>query len=326
MAIQRVTGRMLESNLVRDHDLAFETDLLYIDVANGRLGVKTTSPGNFALDVNGNTRITGDLTVQGTTTTVDSQNLAVEDNLIVINSSGSVGHNSGVMINRGSEGNNAVMIWDESTDKFLFGTTTSDGSTTADFAVTLSKIQIGEPLADADATTKKYVDDQIATVSAGGTITLGTPSDSTFGDGAYQGFTSGQTMTDAIDDLNETMENIRNGTYVKSVTFTADSTSISLGDTVTLTITTTPTADANIRYTITWGDGTETTATSDSTPSHTYNEASGSPMTVTVKAFDNTAVTDSSGSFATFTRSSYITVASAAPVVGYLIKSASSGG
>jgi len=55
---------MLESNLVRDHDLAFETDLLYIDVANGRLGVKTTSPGNFALDVNGNTRITGDLTVQ----------------------------------------------------------------------------------------------------------------------------------------------------------------------------------------------------------------------------------------------------------------------
>ena len=103
MAIQRVTGRMLESNLVRDHDLAFETDLLYIDVANGRLGVKTTSPGNFALDVNGNTRITGDLTVQGTTTTVDSQNLAVEDNLIVINSSGSIGHNSGMMINRGSE-------------------------------------------------------------------------------------------------------------------------------------------------------------------------------------------------------------------------------
>jgi plastocyanin len=326
MAIQRVTGRMLESNLVRDHDLAFETDLLYLDVTNGRLGVKTTSPGNFALDVNGNTRITGDLTVQGTTTTVDSQNLAVEDNLIVINSSGSVGHNSGMMINRGSEGNNAVMIWDESTDKFLFGTTTSDGSTTADFAVTLSKVQIGEPLADADATTKKYVDDQIATVSSGGTVTLGTPSDSTFGDGAYLGLTSSQTMTDAIDDLNETMENIRNGTYVKSVTFTADSTSISLGDTVTLTITTTPTADANIRYTITWGDGTETVATSDSTPSHTYNEASGSPMTVTVKAFDNTAVTDSSGSFATFTRSSYITVASAAPVVGYLIKSASSGG
>jgi hypothetical protein len=174
--------------------------------------------------------------------------------------------------------------------------------------VTLAKLQIAEPLADADATTKKYVDDQIATVSSGGTVTLGTPSDSTFGDGAYLGLTSSQTMTDAIDDLNETMENIREGTYVKSVTFTADTTSVSLGELpgVTLTITTTP--------------------TSDSTPTHQYNEASGSPMTVTVKAFDNTAVTDSSGSFATFTRTNYITVASAAPVVGYSIFNASSGG
>jgi hypothetical protein len=170
------------------------------------------------------------------------------------------------------------------------------------------------------------VDDQIATVSAGGTISLGTPTDSTYGDGAYLGLDPSQTMTDAIDDLNETMENIRNGTYVKSVSFVADATSISLGDTVTLTITTVPAADGDIRYTITWGDGTQTVATSDSTPSHTYNEASGSPMTVSVKAFDNTATTDSSGSFAESTRTNYITVASAAPVVGFNIKSASSGG
>jgi len=142
MAITKVSGETLESNLIRTQDLAFNTDLLYVDVSNGRIGVNTDSPGNFALDVNGNTRIVGDLTVQGTTTTVDSQNLTVEDNLIVLNSSGSVGHNSGVMINRGSEGNNAVMIWDESEDKFKFGTTTSDGSTTADVAVTLSKIQV----------------------------------------------------------------------------------------------------------------------------------------------------------------------------------------
>ena len=208
MAIQRVTGRMLESNLVRDHDLAFETDLLYIDVANGRLGVKTTSPGNFALDVNGNTRITGDLTVQGTTTTVDSQNLAVEDNLIVINSSGSVGHNSGMMINRGAEGNNAVMIWDESTDKFLFGTTASDGSTTADFAVTLSKVQVATPTADDDAATKAYVDSQVSGgvgAVTGDTVPLNLPTDSTFGDGAYLGLTGSTTVTQAIDDLNETM-------------------------------------------------------------------------------------------------------------------------
>jgi hypothetical protein len=119
MALNKIAGETLESNLIRSTDLSFNDTLLHLDVSNGRIGIGTASPGNFKLDVNGNTRITGDLTVQGTTTTVDSQNLAVEDNLIVINSSGSVGHNSGMMINRGAEGNNAVMIWDESTDKFL---------------------------------------------------------------------------------------------------------------------------------------------------------------------------------------------------------------
>jgi len=332
MAITKIAGELLESNLIRQQDLAFNTNLLYVDVSNGRIGIKTDSPGNFALDVNGDARIqgnqtvVGNLTVQGTTTTIDTQNLVVEDNILVINENASSATDAGLMINRTAQ-DNAVFYWDETVDKFRFVTTPDDGSTRTDFSSsTLQKIQIGEPVADADASTKKYVDDQVATVSAGGTITLGTPTDSTFGDGAYTGLTSSQTMTDAIDDLNETMENIRNGTYVKSVSFVADSTSISLGDTVTLTITTVPAADGNIRYTITWGDGTQTVATADSTPSHTYNEASGSPMTVSVKAFDNTATTDSSGSFAESTRTNYITVASAAPVVGFNIKSASSGG
>jgi plastocyanin len=320
---------MLESNLLRNgFDIAFETDLLYIDVINGRIGINTDAPGNFALDVNGNTRIVGDLTVQGTTTTVDSQNLAVEDNLIVINSSGSVGHNSGIMINRGAEGNNATMVWDESEDKFKFGTTTSDGSTTGDFAVTLSKVQVATPTADDDAATKAYVDSQVSGgvgAVTGDNVQLNLPSDSTFGDGAYLGLTSSTSVTQAIDDLNETIDNVRAGTYLKSVTFTADSTSISAGDTVTLTITTVPTAGANTRYTITWGDGDTTTGTSDSTPSHTY--ASGGTFSVTVKAFENdAATTDSSGSFATSTRTNYITVSTAEPVLTFEMYAASSGG
>ena len=332
MAITKVSGEILESNLIRTSDLAFNTNLLYVDVSNGRIGVKTNSPGNFALDVNGNTRIsgnqtiTGDLTVQGTTTTIDSRNLVVEDNIITLNENASSATDAGIMINRTGE-NDAVFYWDEVRNKFRVGTTTSDGSTRTDLtSVNLARLQVATPTADDDAAHKKYVDDSVASLSGGGS-TLGLPTDSSFGDGAYTGLTSSQTITDAIDDLNETMENIRAGTYVKSVTFVSDSTSISLGDTVTLTVTTVPTADANIRYTINWGDGTSTTATADSTPSHTYNEASGSPMTVTVTAFDNTAaVSGSSGSEASSTRSSYITVASAAPVVGFNIKSASSGG
>jgi hypothetical protein len=81
MAITKIAGELLESNLIRSSDLAFNTDLLYLDVDNGRIGVKTSSPGDFAIDVNGTARFQGnvlinaDLTVAGTTTTIDSQNL-----------------------------------------------------------------------------------------------------------------------------------------------------------------------------------------------------------------------------------------------------------
>ena len=58
MAVGRITGPLLNANLLRDGvPLAFETDLLYIDVINGRIGVKTSAP-QFDLDVNGTVRTT----------------------------------------------------------------------------------------------------------------------------------------------------------------------------------------------------------------------------------------------------------------------------
>ena len=46
MALGRISGPLLKSNLTRDGvDLAFETDLLYLDVTNGRIGVNTSAPG-----------------------------------------------------------------------------------------------------------------------------------------------------------------------------------------------------------------------------------------------------------------------------------------
>ena len=58
MAVGRITGPLLKANLVRQGvDLAFETDLLYIDVTNGRIGIKTSSPSTD-LQINGTTRTT----------------------------------------------------------------------------------------------------------------------------------------------------------------------------------------------------------------------------------------------------------------------------
>jgi len=53
MSIGRISGPLLASNLLRDgRDIAFETDLLYLDVTNGRIGIKTGSP-QYDLDVAG---------------------------------------------------------------------------------------------------------------------------------------------------------------------------------------------------------------------------------------------------------------------------------
>ena len=65
MAVGRISGPLLKSNLLRNGvDLAFQTDLLYLDVSNSRIGVKTATP-QYDLDVNGTTRST-DLITTGT--------------------------------------------------------------------------------------------------------------------------------------------------------------------------------------------------------------------------------------------------------------------
>jgi hypothetical protein len=58
MAIGRISGPLLKSNLIRDGvNLAFETDLLYLDVNNSRIGINTAAP-QYTLDVVGTTRTT----------------------------------------------------------------------------------------------------------------------------------------------------------------------------------------------------------------------------------------------------------------------------
>ena len=58
MAVGRISGPLLKDNLLRDGvNLAFETDLLYLDVVNSRVGINTKTPTND-LSVNGTTRTT----------------------------------------------------------------------------------------------------------------------------------------------------------------------------------------------------------------------------------------------------------------------------
>lgn len=97
MAVGRISGPLLKSNLIRNGiDLAFETDLLYLDVNNQRIGVKTTAP-QHELDVIGTTKTTNlivdtvadiaDINIVGNTISTTNQylNLGTLDTVVYQN-------------------------------------------------------------------------------------------------------------------------------------------------------------------------------------------------------------------------------------------------
>ena len=86
---------------------------------------------------NGNLTVTGNLTVNGTTTTVNSTNTTLDDNLLELNSGATSNANdTGIIMERGSTGDNAIIAWDESADKFVVGTTTATASDTGNLSIT----------------------------------------------------------------------------------------------------------------------------------------------------------------------------------------------
>jgi hypothetical protein len=97
MAIGRISGPLLKENLIRNGiDLAFETDLLYLDVVNQRIGIKTAAP-THELQINGTTKTTNlivdnradiaDVTIEGNTISTDQQylRLGTFDNIVYNN-------------------------------------------------------------------------------------------------------------------------------------------------------------------------------------------------------------------------------------------------
>jgi hypothetical protein len=99
---------------------------------NGDITLTPNGTGQVA--VSSNLTVTGDLTVNGTTTTIDSQTLVVEDPLIQLAKNNSGGDantfDQGLFMNRGSD-DNVSFIWDESADQFAFAITSGEDGTTA---------------------------------------------------------------------------------------------------------------------------------------------------------------------------------------------------
>ena len=88
--------------------------------------VATTSNVTFAdITATGNTILQGNLTVSGTTTTVNTETINLADNVITLNSNeaGTPSQNSGIEVERGTE-TNKTLVWDEAADKWTVGSET----------------------------------------------------------------------------------------------------------------------------------------------------------------------------------------------------------
>ena len=125
--------------------------------------------------------LSGDLTVNGTTTTLDSTNTVIQDNLLELNSGVTTNANdSGIIIERGSTGDNAVLLWDESLDKFALGTTTATADSAGNISYSPADLVLNnivyEGTADDFETTLAFTDptaDRTITFpDAGGTVAL----------------------------------------------------------------------------------------------------------------------------------------------------------
>jgi hypothetical protein len=115
-----------------------------IAFVHGNVGIGTTQAA-YTLDVKGDIRATGNLLIEGLTTTVDTQNLSIEDAIVEIgrgNDGGTSGKDVGFLFTRNNgadtTNSNVALIYDESTDRLTFGY--SDGSPTdSTLAINTSK-------------------------------------------------------------------------------------------------------------------------------------------------------------------------------------------
>jgi len=113
--------------------------------SSGELVIKSGSTPTTAVTFSGaNATFSGNLTVNGTTTTVDTTNTTIKDSLLELNSGATSNSNDcGIVIERGSTGDNAIIMWDESSDTFVVGTTTATGASTGNLTVTDGALQAG---------------------------------------------------------------------------------------------------------------------------------------------------------------------------------------
>jgi hypothetical protein len=212
-------------------------------------------------------RIPGDLTVEGTQTTLNSQTLTVEDQFIEVNRNNSTAgtEDSGIFFNQGSS-NNQILYYDADQSEFVLGSTTHAASVSAITNITAGNLRLADPSESDHAATKSYVDSQ---VSGGGFTIRFTGDDST-----VVAVASGNTV------------DIAGGSNINTTASEPDTVTVSLDNDLTnitsitsdssngdLTLVTNGTGDVVINDTLTFSGAASTPAAS--TVTKLYNKTAG---------------------------------------------------
>ena len=159
------SGQTLTVNL--DTTLTGLTSVTSTTLTDGTASINSGAlTGVTSINTSGDVTVGGNLTVTGTTTSVNSTNTTISDTLVVLQSGltdanpNDIGH----IYERGSDGNNGFFGWDQSEDRFIAATTTADGSGTGDLTLAAADFQAAGITATG--------------VTASGVISFGTLTDS----------------------------------------------------------------------------------------------------------------------------------------------------
>jgi hypothetical protein len=135
----------------------------------GSSGATTLNLAAGIIDLDSVTvKVRGNLQVDGTQTVIDSQTLEIEDAVLVLarNNSGT-DIDSGIKIDRGGQGNDALFYWNEGEDTWK-AVTSSTQSATEVTDTALATIKAATPTADDHVATKGYVATQVGGITIAG--------------------------------------------------------------------------------------------------------------------------------------------------------------
>ena len=196
-----------------------DTDATF--AVNGDFGSNTLTAGASALEslaVAGDATIVGNLTVSGAVTTTLSETVAIEDNIISLNSNETAAPtlDAGFEVVRGTS-SNVSFLWDETNDTWTLG---SEALTVGD--VTAASLELTTELSRSNGgsatDTSAYADDSIALMSGTGVAELAKGANSTvLKVNASGSLGYGKVELAASEDVNGVLDIVNGGTGLSTV-------------------------------------------------------------------------------------------------------------